>query len=58
LGVFLSFSAHFLLVEISSRIPMQVLVSLGGVFIMIALAGIMTWYKNVQKGQAPKNLTA
>ncbi|MBX3523706.1 MAG: OpgC domain-containing protein [Xanthobacteraceae bacterium] len=58
LGVFLSFSAHFLLVEISSRIPMQVLVSLGGVIIMIALAGIMTWYKNVQKGQAPKNLTA
>lgn len=58
LGVFLSFSAHFLLVEISNRIPMQVLVSLGGILVMIALASIMTWYKKVQKSQAPKNLTA
>lgn len=48
LGVFLSFSAHFLMVEVSSRIPMQVLISLGGVSIMIALAGVMTWYKKLQ----------
>jgi hypothetical protein len=54
LGVFLSFSAHFLMVEVSSRIPMQIVVSLGGVLIMIALAGVMTWYKKLQN-RAAKN---
>ncbi len=54
LGVFLSFSAHFLMVEVSSRIPMQLVVSLGGVAIMIALAAGMTWYKKLQN-RAAKN---
>lgn len=56
LGVFLSFTAHILMIEVSSRILFQVLVSLGGIFAMIALAGVMTWYKKLQS-QAPKNLT-
>lgn len=55
LGVFLSFTAHILLIELSSRIPFQVLVSLGGILSMVALAGIMSWYKKLQS-QAPKNL--
>ncbi len=57
LGVFLSFTAHILMIEVSSRIPFQLLVSLGGILSMIALAGIMTWYKKLQT-QAPKNLEA
>jgi hypothetical protein len=55
LGVFLSFTAHILLIELSSRIPIQVLVSFGGIFSMVALASIMTWYKKLQS-RAPKNL--
>ncbi len=55
LGVFLSFTAHILMIEVSSRILFQVFVSFGGIFAMIALAGIMTWYKKLQS-RAPKNL--
>lgn len=57
LGVFLSFTAHILMIEVSSRIPFQVVISLGGIAAMIALAGVMTWYKKLQT-QAPKNLAA
>jgi hypothetical protein len=57
LGVFLSFTAHILMIEVSSRILFQVVVSLGGLLAMIALAGIMTWYKKLQS-RAPKNLAA
>lgn len=57
LGVFLSLTAHILIIEVSSRIPFQILVSLGGIFAMIALASIMTWYKKLQS-RAPKNLAA
>lgn len=55
LGVFLSFTAHILMIEVSSRIPFQIAVSLGGIFVMIAVAGIMTWYKKLQS-RAPKKL--
>lgn len=55
LGVFLSFTAHILMIEVSTRLLFQVFVSLGGIAAMIALAGIMTWYKKLQT-QAPKNL--
>jgi hypothetical protein len=55
LGVFLSFTAHILMIEVSSRILFQVVVSFGGILSMIALAGIMTWYKKLQS-RAPKNL--
>ncbi len=57
LGVFLSFTAHILMIEVSSRILFQVVVSLGGLLAMIALAGVMTWYKKLQS-RAPKNLAA
>ncbi|HMN51463.1 MAG TPA: OpgC domain-containing protein [Xanthobacteraceae bacterium] len=57
LGVFLSFTAHILMIEMSARIGFQVLISLAGILIMIALAGIMTWYKKMQS-RAPKNLAA
>ena len=49
LGVFLSFTAHFVLVEISARVSMQLAVSLAGVALMVALAGLMTWYKDLDR---------
>jgi len=49
LGVFLSFSAHFILTEVSPRIPMQMAVSFTGIAIMVAVAALMTWYKNVER---------
>ncbi len=49
LGVFLSFTAHFVLVEVSARVWMQVFVSLAGVGLMVALAGLMTWYKDLDR---------
>ena len=59
LGVFLSFSAHFVLTEISSRIGMQVLVSFAGIAIMVAVAALMTWYKNAERrgGKPPPSAT-
>jgi hypothetical protein len=49
LGVFLSFTAYFVLVEVSARLYMQVLVSIGGVALMIALATLMTWYNQLDR---------
>jgi len=48
LGVFLSFAAHFAMVEISDGIATQVLVSALGILIMVATAALITWYKNVE----------
>jgi len=54
LGVFLSFAAHFVLTEISSRIPVQVLCSLAGILLMVAAAELLSWYKNLdRKGPRP-----
>ena len=45
LGVFLAFAAHFVKVEISPGIPMQIAVSVFGILIMVAVAWLLTWYK-------------
>jgi hypothetical protein len=52
LGVFLSFAAHFAMVEISDGIAMQVLVSILGIIAMVATAALITWYKIVE-GRKP-----
>jgi hypothetical protein len=52
LGVFLAFAGHFAMVEISSRVPMQILISALGIAIMIATAWLLTWYKNIE-GRGP-----
>ena len=49
LGVFLSFSAHFFITEISARLPVQMLVSITGICIMIGVASVMSWYKNIDR---------
>jgi hypothetical protein len=52
LGVFLSFAAHFALVEASGTLWLQILVSVLGILIMIGTAALITWYKQVE-GRSP-----
>jgi hypothetical protein len=55
-GVFLSFAAHFVLTEISSRVPAQILCSAIGVVIMVAVAEVLAWYKKIdRKGSGPRS---
>jgi len=56
LGVFLSFAAHFAMVEISGAIWMQLLLSAVGILVMIAVAGLLSWYKRAEgrTGSRPK----
>jgi len=49
LGIFLSFSAHFVLTEVSTRPPMQLAVSLAGIAIMVTVSALMTWYKDAER---------
>jgi hypothetical protein len=52
LGVFLAFTSHFILVEVSDRIPMQIALSMAGIIIMVAVAAVLQWYKVVD-GRRP-----
>lgn len=45
LGIFLSFAAHFLLVEFSPGLVAQVGVSVGGIALMTLLAMLLNWYR-------------
>jgi hypothetical protein len=53
LGVFLAFAGHFIIEEVSARITAQIAVSILGVFIMVAAAWLMAWYKKVEGGPRP-----
>jgi hypothetical protein len=53
LGVFLAFAAHFLKVEVSGGILMQVVVSFAGIAIMIAAAWLIEWYKSAEGRKPP-----
>jgi hypothetical protein len=48
-GVFLSLTAHIILLEVSGAIAMQVFVSLAGISLMIGLAALLSWYKNLDR---------
>jgi hypothetical protein len=52
-GIFLSFAAHFVLVQVTNRAWMQIVISLVGIVLMIALAWMLSWYKQLD-GRAPK----
>ena len=52
LGVFLSFTGHFILVEVSARFWMHIIVSFIGICIMVALAWLMRWYRRAE-GKRP-----
>jgi len=52
LGVFLSFTGHFVLVEVSDRIWVQIAISAAGVGIMVGTAALMRWYRMIE-GRRP-----
>jgi hypothetical protein len=52
LGVFLAFTGHFILVEVSDRIWTQVAISVAGIVVMVAWAALMGWYKTIE-GRRP-----
>ena len=52
LGVFLAFTAHIILTEVSGRISMQIAVSAAGIAIMVGVAALIAWYKIVE-GRKP-----
>lgn len=54
-GIFLSFAAHFVLVEISGAIWMQIVVSIVGILMMTALAYYRSWSKNADKAPMKAN---
>lgn len=45
MGVFLSFTGHFILVEINGSNASQTVVSLGGLLLMWSVAVVLDWYK-------------
>jgi hypothetical protein len=54
-GVFLAFAAHFVLVEVSDGVLMQVVVSAFGIAAMIATAALISWYKKIEgRGPGPR----
>ena len=57
LGIFLSFAAHFVLVEFSGRWPMQVGVSVAGIALMTALAMLMNWYRGREAAASQRRST-
>jgi hypothetical protein len=57
-GIFLSFAAHVVLVEISGAIWMQIVVSIVGILMMTALAYYRSWSKNADKAPKAKPVVA
>jgi hypothetical protein len=51
-GVFLSFAAHFVLVELNGDAWMQVVVNGIGIMVMLAVAALIHWYKTTERGRA------
>jgi hypothetical protein len=49
LGVFLSFAGHFMFTEVSNRLFMHVAVSVAGIAIMVAIAAMLSWYKQAER---------
>jgi hypothetical protein len=54
LGVFLSFAAHFAMVEIDQGIGMQIALSFLGIALMVATAALISWYKSLE-GRSPRS---
>jgi hypothetical protein len=52
LGVFLAFAGHFVMVEISGAVWMQVVISVLGILAMTSTAVLITWYKRLE-GRSP-----
>ncbi len=48
LGEFLSFAGHFVITEVGGGAATHLLVSVAGIFIMIGVALLLTWYKRTE----------
>ena len=57
LGIFLSFAAHFALVEFNARLPMQLAVSVGGIASMTGLAALLNWYRRREASAGKRRST-
>lgn len=47
IGVMLAFTAHWILVQVSGGIAMQILVSVGGIGLLTGVAWLATWYRTL-----------
>src|SRR5262244_3848361 len=55
LGVFLSFAGHFVFTEMSNRVVTQIVVSFAGIAIMVAVAALISWYRQAERrGGGPR----
>jgi hypothetical protein len=55
LGVFLSFAGHFVFTEVSNRVLTQIVVSFAGIAIMVAVAALISWYRQAERrGGGPR----
>ena len=54
LGVFLAFAGQFVISEYSGGPPIQIVISLTGIIIMIAVANLISWYKAIE-GRSPSS---
>jgi prepilin signal peptidase PulO-like enzyme (type II secretory pathway) len=55
LGIFLSFLGHFVTSEVSRSVGIQILISVLGILVMIAVAWLISWYKGLEgRGSGPK----
>ena len=62
LGEFLSFAGHFVITEAGGNLATHVLVSVSGIFIMVGVALLLTWYRRTESRSraartAPANVT-
>src|SRR6476659_4675275 len=57
LGVFLSFAGHFMFTEVSNRLFMHVAVSVAGIAIMVAIAAMLSWYKQEERQSGGRRMS-
>ncbi len=58
LGILLSFVGHFVTSEVSRAIGIQILISVLGIIVMVAVAWLITWYNTIEgrgSGNRPKS---
>ncbi len=48
LGILLSFVGHFVTSEVSSAVGIQILISVLGIIVMVAVAWLITWYNTIE----------
>jgi hypothetical protein len=53
-GIFLSFAAYFVLVQVTDAIWMQVLVSVAGIVLLSILAWFKTWTRRIDRPAPPR----